>query len=167
MVLEFTSSHKVWKHSSFFMLTAPQTPDQMLLDTVSEVKLSCPFCLLKTFPAFPGHLNGSLFSTRAPLTGAFSPLLCSSTVCASSLWLCPRWETCPFGKTPVQLVLPCKPGCPVGAPELGCAPRAPAPRCNPELPSSAACPASGFLPHQCHPWPLYCATYFFELLVEI
>ncbi|XP_019322185.2 tRNA N(3)-methylcytidine methyltransferase METTL2A isoform X1 [Panthera pardus] len=114
-----------------------------------------------------GHLNGSLFSTRAPLTGASSPLLCSSTVCASSLSLCPKWKTCPFGKTPGQLVLPCKPGCPVGAPELGCAPRAPAPRHNPELPSSAACPASGFLPHQCHPWALYCATYFFELLVKI
>ncbi|XP_077636509.1 tRNA N(3)-cytidine methyltransferase METTL2A isoform X2 [Crocuta crocuta] len=40
-------------------------------------KTSCPSSLSKTFPAFPSHRAGSLFSTQAPRRGAFSlPLLC-------------------------------------------------------------------------------------------
>lgn len=110
MVLEFTSSHKVWKQSSLFMLTVPKTPDQMQPGVLWEVRLRAPPPFWRLFlpflPTGPGHCSPHRLHVEEP------SVFFSSAACASSLSLCPTGDTCPSGKTPAWLLWPCKPGYP-------------------------------------------------------
>lgn len=99
-VLEFTSSHKVWKRSSLCMTVIPKhQPKRCSMYSQKwdvgplppSEALSCP-----SSPCAQPRGTCSLFSKQAPLTGAFSPPHGPSALCSSSPSLCPKQETYPI-----------------------------------------------------------------------